>query len=199
VNKTEKIWLMKNIQISLSLVVAFAVLATQVSSEQLRNEDVLNAEAKAVVQQFAGRLKPTLKAAIQSGGLVHAIDVCATEAPAIAAAVSAQTGWSIKRVSLKARNNSSAVPDEFERDILTQFDERQRRGESASEINHSRLADDEFRFMSAQGVEGLCLNCHGVALQPDVKQAIGARYPDDEATGYSLGQIRGAFSVSKRL
>ncbi|MFT4799917.1 MAG: hypothetical protein ACJAXW_003146 [Candidatus Azotimanducaceae bacterium] len=101
-------------------------------------------------------MKPTLQAAIQSGGLVHAIDVCALEVPKIAGDLSEQTGWDIKRVSLKARNNSSAVPDEFERGVLVQFDERQRRGESASKISDSRLADGQFSSMSAQ-VYGGCV------------------------------------------
>ena len=74
--------------------------------------------------QFGGLLKPKLKGAIQSGGLVHAIDVCSVEAPKIAKNLSVKTGWDIKRVSLRARNTTSATPDSFEKKILEQFDER---------------------------------------------------------------------------
>jgi hypothetical protein len=33
----------------------------------------------------------------------------------------------------------------------------------------------------------------------EVKKKIQMHYPHDKATGYSLGQVRGAFSLSKTL
>jgi hypothetical protein len=50
--------------------------------------------------------------------------------------------------------------------------------------------------MQAQGVEPLCLVCHGKGLSDEVKATLEEYYPDDLATGYSLGQVRGAISVS---
>ena len=52
--------------------------------------------------------------------------------------------------------------------------------------------------MQAQGVEPVCLLCHGSKLDGAVTQALQAYYPDDTATGYTLGQVRGAISLSKR-
>ncbi|MCB1124616.1 MAG: DUF3365 domain-containing protein, partial [Verrucomicrobiae bacterium] len=57
----------------------------------------------------------------------------------------------------------------------------------------------EFRFMKAQAVEPLCLTCHGEKLAPDVTEALAKNYPGDAATGYQLGDIRGAFSLKKKL
>ena len=36
-------------------------------------------------------------------------------------------------------------------------------------------------------------------MPPEVEEALKNHYPEDTATGYSLGQIRGAFSLSKKL
>jgi hypothetical protein len=45
----------------------------------------------------------------------------------------------------------------------------------------------------------VCLACHGSDITPEVAAAIDERYPDDMARGYSLGDVRGAFSLSKPL
>ena len=43
----------------------------------------------------------------------------------------------------------------------------------------------------------LCLTCHGAALSPDVEAALAESYPEDHATGYSAGDLRGAFVVER--
>ena len=76
---------------------------------------------------------------------------------------------------------------------------RQRQGESAKTIVKAEIITNEFRFMKAQGTETLCLTCHGSELSKDTKAALKQHYPEDQATGYSLGDIRGAFSLTKKL
>jgi len=43
----------------------------------------------------------------------------------------------------------------------------------------------------------LCLQCHGMEedLAPDVVEQLTKLYPDDTATGFSQGDLRGAFVV----
>lgn len=159
----------------------------------------LKQEAMSIVKRFGGTLKPELKKAIKAGGPAHAVKVCAFQAPAIANNLSKQTGWNVKRVSLKARNSETAIPDAWERKVLEQFDQRQANGEPSGKIAHAEIVDGEFRFMKAQGVEKVCLNCHAAQIKPEVEAALKEKYPGDMARGYSLGQIRGAFSLSKNL
>jgi len=159
----------------------------------------LKQEAVGIVKKFGGSLKPELKKAIQSGGPAHAISVCAEKAPAIAQGLSNETVWIVKRVSLKERNKQSAIPNAWERKVLEQFDQRQAAGESASQMTYSEVVDDEFRFMKAQAVEAVCMNCHAAKVKPEVEAALRENYPDDKARGYTLGQIRGAFSLTRDL
>jgi hypothetical protein len=159
----------------------------------------LELEARSIIQKFAGTLKPLLKGAIRSGGLDHAITICANQAPIIAQQLSRETGWTIKRVSLKPRNNKNAIADPFEQKILRQFNQRQINGELPESIIYSEIVGNRFRYMKAQGVEDVCLHCHGENLNADVAGALKRHYPDDTATGYSKGQIRGAFSLIKNL
>jgi hypothetical protein len=169
-----------------------------ISEDQARKAE-LELEAISIVKRFAGTLKPLLKSAIQSGGLDHAISICSNEAPRIAQQLSRETGWTIKRVSLKPRNSKNAIADPFEQNVLEQFNQRQINGELPETITYSEIIQNRFRFMKAQAVEDICLNCHGKNLNADVAGALTTYYPDDTATGYSKGQIRGAFSLIKNL
>lgn len=162
-------------------------------------ENTLEQEARALASEFIGRLKPQLKQALQNGGPVHAIDVCSHEAPRIADALSVESGWTVKRVSLKSRNASRAQPDHWEQNVLQEFDQRQSAGEQPIDINVSETTKSRYRYMQAQGVEGVCLICHGETPSAEVANTLQEYYPDDTAIGYSMGQVRGAISLSRQL
>ncbi len=182
-------------KVLIGLLASFATIAaSQAFAENHRL--ALEVQANAIVKEFAGQLKPKLKQAIQTGGFEHAINVCAKEAPAIAKQLSDETGWSVKRVSLKPRN-PNAKPNHFELKVLTSFDARQKLGEPADQLTYSVKDAEGFRYMKAVPVEAICLNCHGTEIPPNVRKALANNYPDDMATGYSLGEIRGAFSLFK--
>lgn len=159
----------------------------------------LKQEAIGIVKKFGGALKPELKKALTEGGPAHAISICAERAPAIAQQLRNDTGWYIKRVSLKARNAETAQPDPWEKQVLQQFDQRQAEGETAAKMAFAEVVDDRFRFMKAQGVEPVCMTCHAAEVKPEVEAALKIKYPGDKARGYSLGQIRGAFSLARDL
>jgi hypothetical protein len=179
--------------LSLFLASTTAVLANEPENA------ALELEASQLAQQFVGQLKPQLKQAMTEGGPTRAIEVCASVAPKIANSLSAESGWLVKRVSLKSRNASRAQPDKWERAVLLQFDTRQAAGETPADINYGETLHVQYRYMQAQGVEPLCLACHGQDLSQPVRTTLEQYYPDDWATGYSLGQVRGAISLSKSL
>lgn len=161
------------------------------------------AQAKEIVQQFAGKLQGELQAAIKSGGPVKAIEICQERAPAIARELSDQTGWDVGRTSLKPRNPALNAPDDWERAVLVRFDERQQAGEDVKPMAHAEVVDTgggkALRFMKAIPTGDVCLACHGTDLTADVARALDAAYPDDQARGYSAGQVRGAFTLSRPL
>jgi hypothetical protein len=154
-------------------------------------------EARALADEFIATLKPQLKSALQSDGPAGAIAICADVAPQIADSLSQTSGWMVKRVSLKARNASRAIPDSWETEQLQRFDTLT--NEAHSPIEHAETIGDSFRYLRAQRVEPVCLVCHGEQLSPDVVEALDAYYPDDTATGYQLGQVRGAISLSRTV
>ena len=47
----------------------------------------------------------------------------------------------------------------------------------------------------------VCLKCHGDAesLAPEVSDRLAELYPDDRATGFAMGDLRGAFVVERMV
>lgn len=159
----------------------------------------LQQEAINIVKQFTNTLKPKLKQALQEGDPADAIEVCSKEAPLLAKQLSQETGWSIKRVSLKARNHNTAIPDQWERETLQRFDQNQTTGSDVATMTATNIENGRFRFMKAQAVGQICLLCHGTDISPNISAALKKHYPKDRALGYKSGEIRGAFSLSKVL
>jgi len=44
-----------------------------------------------------------------------------------------------------------------------------------------------------------CATCHGTNVDPDLRAEILKRYPQDEAVGFEPGEIRGAFTLSRKI
>ena len=160
----------------------------------------LEQQASAIANQFIAELKPRLKQAMQEGGPGRAIEVCASAAPRIADSLSADSGWIVRRVSLKSRNASRSVPDQWERGLIrcTTPGGASTAGEAADSLRYGELVGSHYRYMQAQGVGGLCLTCHGENLSATVSDTLENFYPDDRATGYQAGQVRGAISLTKQ-
>lgn len=155
-------------------------------------------QARQAVQQFAESLQGELKTAIEEGGPVHAIDICNQRAPEIAQEISASTGIQTGRTSLKLRNPDNA-PDAWEHGVLRSFEQRLAQGDDPKTMEHHEVMDDgetrQIRYMRAIPAGELCMTCHGTEVRYDVEQALLRKYPEDRATGYSEGQIRGAFTL----
>ncbi len=175
--------------------ILIATLAACTAFAAGKNEG-LEGEAHRLAAEFVATLKPQLKGALQSVGPEGAIAVCADIAPQIADSLSASSGWLVKRVSLRTRNASRASPDPWEREVLETFESRLASGEPAEALYVGEQVGGHYRYMRAQLVEPVCLVCHGTQLSAGVHQALEEYYPDDTATGYSLGQVRGAISLS---
>lgn len=160
--------------------------------------------SRAAIKNFAQSLQGELQAAMKAGGPVNAIGVCREKAPAIAASISDIQGWEVARTSLKPRNPDNA-PDDWERGVLESFEERRAAGEDVARMEHFEIIESngarEFRYMKAIGIpaDAPCLACHGTQIAPEVSAKIEALYPDDQANGYSTGDIRGAFTVRQPM
>ena len=155
-------------------------------------------EAREATMAFQKALKKELMSAMQSGGPKKAVEVCHSRAPEIGEEIGRQTGWEIGRTSLKTRNEKN-VPSDAERAVLQQFKKRKGNGEAVSELEWWQENAEAIAYMKAIPMKGLCASCHGSNISPSLKQHISQFYPHDMATGFEVGDIRGAFTLKKYL
>ena len=159
-------------------------------------------EARKIASAMPPKLLGVLKEEIHNGGPESAINVCREKAPQMAKAASEQSGWNIRRVSLRERN-PKAVPDDWERAVLEDFDRRAAAGEDGAKMEKSELVavggKTEQRYMKALPTQAMCMTCHGApaTLDADLTEQLRKLYPDDKAVGYRPGDIRGAITMKK--
>lgn len=164
---------------------------------------VLAEEAKSAIKMYGGSLKTELQTAIQAGGPINALGACQMQAPNIAKSVSDSEQLQISRVSLRHRNPVAGVPNEWQTQVLNDFEARKVKGEALESLVYSEVVESggqhEFRFMKAIPTEAMCLTCHGTEISPAVMTRLTALYPQDKATDFKEGDLRGAFVVVKNL
>ncbi len=166
---------------------------TQTSPAQLLDPRI--AAARAISQKFGTELRAALEKALTDKGPAAAIGVCRDEAPRIAARLSAESGAAVARTSLRVRNPRNA-PQPWQRADLEAFEKRLASGSKPDELEHFEARPNGgARYMKAIITQPLCLACHGEAIAPDVARALEADYPRDKATGFKVGDLRGAFSI----
>jgi hypothetical protein len=156
-------------------------------------------QARKAAKELGQGLKAQLMAAIKADGPVSAIAVCRTIAPDLAAQLSQSTGLSVGRTALRVRNPANS-PDDWERGVLADFAAKIAAGTDPQTLERAETMTDPsgaetFRYMKAipMGTKP-CLTCHGVP-EPALNAEITRLYPQDRATGYKPGELRGAFTV----
>jgi hypothetical protein len=180
-----------------------ALLATLSTSVIAADDPVPNwvDEARTGAGALGSQLQQALQAAIAEGGPVAGIEVCRHQAPQIAETVSGER-LHVGRTSLKVRNLDNA-PDGWEARVMQDFERRLAAGKAPGEIETFAIRSDGERryghWMKAIPTQPLCTVCHGTDINPAVADAIDAAYPDDQARGYTVGELRGAFSVEVDL
>ena len=157
------------------------------------------ATARSAADGLGADLVTMLTAELKRGGPVAAIAVCADSAQ-VRTSRHASSGVMVRRVGTRVRNTKN-TPDSVESAVLAAFS-------NAIAANRT-MPDTAFATRDASGrtvthymrairMQAFCLACHGPtdSISAQVKQVISARYPDDRATGYRLGDLRGAISVT---
>lgn len=159
--------------------------AEQPSSPNWQAGETTLENSRALALALGSQLKTRLSRAMREQGPVAAIAVCRDAAPQIAAQLSRLSGARVGRTSQRFRNPLNA-PQPWQARVLqsAEFEEY--------------FADDgqEVRYMQAIRLGGLCATCHGQDIAPHIKAALAEHYPHDLATGYAVGELRGAFVVS---
>lgn len=175
---------------------SLGLLATGCTSEPAQSPEPAFVEGAArLADSYQADLQAELSAAMKQVGPVGAIGVCQSAAPAIAADLSSRGELAVSRIARRNRNPDNAVPTEL--DALYRQLEREPLSDGKPRVVTAVIGEREV-FMRALPMKAQpCSQCHGTSIAPEVKAAIAASYPDDRATGFAAGDLRGAMLVTR--
>ena len=149
--------------------------------------------AMSLVRTLGGRLN----AHMASDGPAGAIAFCSVQAQSLTDSVSGALGegWAVKRTTLRTRNPRNA-PDSLEAAALRYFHAAP---DTALPDYYVQVTPTgRYRYYMPLRLGHMCLECHGprASLDPGVRQTLDTRYPADQATGYTEGDLRGVIRVT---
>lgn len=128
----------------------------------------------------------------------EAVDFCSKEAMKITNSMGdlLPEGVKIRRISDKARNSHN-LPNQQDVELLKKFSDMQLQGQPLKKAYHLSRVKNGYIFYKPLLVGKECLQCHGSEkeIHPAVLTAISKHYPDDRATGYREGDLRGMVVV----
>lgn len=149
-----------------------------------------------ITQKAFKLLSDNLMTQMQQGGPSQALPFCNVQALPLTASIATQENVQIKRVS-KMFRNSANKPNTTERHVISDYENTLLRGEELSPVLISTLSGKP-QFFSPILINKKCLSCHGVIRKQVSKQTdslIKVVYPNDLATGYKVGDLRGIWSI----
>jgi len=172
----------------------FSAITIITSSFAMTNYNKANVITKDVMQTLGKNLKHQIK----TNSFPKALEFCAYNAYLIIGKISQKyPNTTIKRISLKPRNPVD-TPNEKERVILESFEKMFRCGIKPKEIIIENK-DSVTIYKPIMINKKVCLKCHGnVDPNSKIGQTIKKFYPYDKATGYKLGDFRGAFVITMK-
>jgi len=137
--------------------------------------------------------------AIDSEGLEEATSFCSESAIPITQEIEAAqaAGLSLKRTTLRWRNPDNA-PDPWEERVLRYLEALEEFDPESVPVELTAQGPGEsLRYYRPLRAAPMCLNCHGEegAMDPRVLDILRESYPDDRATGYGAGELRGVIRV----
>lgn len=141
-------------------------------------------------------LSTKLNAAMAEHGIAGAVQFCNQAAYPLTDTLSKMYDCSIRRVSLHPRNPLNQA-NEFEFAILENWEKDVKNNVDPVAVVQE-LAPDTIMYYGPIRIQQGCLNCHGkieTEIATEVRSRLTELYPDDRATGYALGDLRGMWSI----
>lgn len=145
-------------------------------------------QANEAIRALQAGLVEALTSAMKEGGPPSAVHVCRDEAQTIAEHVSQEKGIDVGRTSHRLRNPKNA-PRPWAEVIVREAAEKK----TSDVESHVIDLGDKVGVLKPINTLGLCTNCHGSPdeVGADVKQALAEAYPEDQAVGFAVGDLRG--------
>ena len=152
---------------------------------------------KAIVAETFGLLSTNLQSALASGGVSNALPFCSLAASPLTGSMAHKHGVRLRRFSHKPRNPAGKA-DAAELGLLGKFREQLALTNLVPPIV-TNLEPGLVTFIAPIVLNNpMCLNCHGEPdkdIKPENLAIIRKLYPQDQAIGFHLGELRGAWRI----
>jgi len=152
-----------------------------------------NEASKLLLKTLGGNMKQHMK----KGGPADALNFCAMNAAKLTDEVAKKLGKNVdvKRISLKPRNPANEA-EKDERKVLEALQMLQEAGVRLPRHLIQKTATGYKFYKPLKITKKVCLKCHGTNIDPKLEKTIAKFYPTDKATGYKMGDLRGAIVVT---
>ncbi len=171
------------------------VLLTGTALNASEKETVIQIKQEGIkyIKMLGGALKKEVKAKMKedpSGSL--AMGFCSQKAEEITKDVNKKipSYAHVRRTSLKVRNEANK-PDSIDKVIMNEYQENiQKNTFKPNDIKVVNIGN-VYRVYKPLLTKKMCLKCHGENISNDIKAVIKNVYPNDKATGFKEGDLRG--------
>lgn len=179
--------------LSLVIILGFNSLlaATEISSD-------LAPRAQAAIAETFATLSQNLMKALQEGGVRQAVPFCQENAAGLVKPIAEKQGLRIQRVSHKARNPANRA-NESELALIQTFTQAITEARPFQPQIVPQPDGSQIFYAPIVIPADACLKCHGIpgdTLSQADHDFIRTLYPEDAATGFKLGDLRGLWKVT---
>lgn len=170
--------------------------------EEATSEPVAMLDTASVLETGMGvsmatfaELSKELQAAMKEGGVQKAVPYCNLKALPIADSLSELHGVLIRRVTDRTRNPADSL-NALEADVFASYRDAVAEDGEVSPVVRGTV--DGAYYFAPIVLQDFCLKCHGepgTDIAQEDLELIQGLYPEDKATGYRPGELRGMWSI----
>lgn len=144
-----------------------------------------------ITSEMQSVLMKNVQEAMQKGGPEYAVDFCNLNAIPLTDSMSNILNATIQRKSDRNRNPNNAISSELDQMAWNKIKETKKPLVQTDNNGHA------FYYKPIQIGMPTCLKCHGTKeeISEGTAKIIAEKYPNDKATGYHEGDLRGMWKV----
>lgn len=166
------------------------------SPKKEQGKDYYSLGAEVVDVTFSA-LSKQLQGALADGEVKDAVKYCNFIVNPLVDSIARKYNAEIRRITLKPRNILNR-PRDYEDRMLLAYDENFEEGRLLKPIVENLPDGTHLYYSPIKIISPLCLKCHG-EVGKDIAQKdydyIKSLYPNDNATGYKEGDLRGVWTI----
>lgn len=181
----------------IGVIFSLLISCSEEKKEQKAFVKAYEATGKEIVKATFETIRDNLQTAIQEGGPPNAIAYCNVSALPLTDSLAKNFNVRIKRSSHRLRNQENA-PDALEEYMIGLYQDLMKM-KKPMEPKAMLAKDGDIRFFAPILLKAECMNCHGNVgkeITEETYNIIKVNYPDDNATGFAIGEFRGIWSIN---